>query len=51
MIIRKSTCGLCKPSKKFKKNKTRLKSHFYNILADGDLTSSLINSYRKLNKF
>jgi len=51
MVIRKSTCGLCKPTKKFKRNKTKLKSIFLNALQSEDLSKSLINSYNKLQRF
>ncbi len=51
MIVSKSTCGLCKPTKKFKRNNTRLKSIIKHVLTDGDLTVSLINSYTKISKF
>jgi len=51
MIIHKSTCGLCKPTKKFKRNNTRLKSIIKNALENSDLTASLLNSYTKINKF
>lgn len=51
MIISKSTCGLCKPTKKFKRNNTRLKGVFSRALIEEDLTGNLINSYTKLDKF
>lgn len=51
MKIRKSTCGLCKPTKKWKRNNTRLKSIFNKALLDGELTNNFINSYSKLAKF
>ena len=47
MIISKSTCGLCKPTKKFKRNNTRLKSLFERALSEGELTGNLIKSYSK----
>ena len=51
MIKHKSICGLCKPTKKFKKNNTRLKSIFNNAFAEGELTSNLLKSYTKLNNY
>jgi len=51
MIVSKSTCGLCKPSKKFKRNDTRLKSIFNDALLNEELTSNLVKSYSKLLKF
>ncbi len=49
MIVSKSTCGLCKQTKKFKKNNTKLKSIIKRALVDDELTASLIESYSKIN--
>lgn len=48
MIVSKSTCGLCKPTKKFKRNNTKLKSIIISALIQDELTASLIKSYSKL---
>jgi len=48
MIVRKSTCGLCKPSKKWKKNNSRLKNILAQDALDGEITSGLIKSYTKI---
>lgn len=48
MIINKSTCGLCKPTKKYKRNNTKLKVVFLNALSNDELSTSLIKSYEKL---
>ncbi len=42
MITRKSTCGLCKPTKKFKKTNTRAKSVLKRALINEELTVNLI---------
>lgn len=51
MIVSKSTCGLCKPTKKFKRNQTRLKIIFNRAFEGGEMSSSLIKSYSKLSRF
>lgn len=47
MIVSKSTCGLCKPTKRYKRNNTKLKSILKRALSDDELTVSLIKSYSK----
>lgn len=47
MIINKSTCGLCKPGKKVKRNNTKLKSIILRAILDDDLSVNLIKSYEK----
>ena len=47
MIVSKSTCGLCKPTKKFKRNNTKLKSIIKRALAEDELTVNLIKSYSR----
>lgn len=47
MIIHKATCGLCKPTKKFKRNNTKIKGILSQAILDGDLTVNLIESYEK----
>lgn len=47
MIVSKSTCGLCKPTKKIKRNNTKLKSVVKRALLEDGLTASLIKSYSK----
>lgn len=44
MRVSKSTCGLCKPTKKWKKNNTKLKSIFINT---DELTANFIKSHFK----
>ncbi len=51
MITHKSTCGLCKPGKRFKKNNTKLKQLFSKAFLNEELSVDLIKSYEKLNKF
>lgn len=48
MITRKSTCGLCKPTKKFKRTNTRAKSAIKRAPIDEELTVSLVKSYSKI---
>lgn len=50
MRVRKSICGLCKPSKKWKSNNTRLKSKLNQALLEGELTANLIKSYTKISQ-
>lgn len=50
MIVSKSTCGLCKPTKKYKKNNTRLKGILRNVPLE-EISVSLVKSYEKLVKF
>ena len=47
MIVSKSTCGLCKPTKKYKRNNTKLKGVISRALAEDELTASMIKSYSK----
>lgn len=47
MIVSKSTCGLCKPTKKYKKDNTKLKSVIKRALLEDELTTNLIKSYSK----
>lgn len=47
MIVSKSTCGLCKPTKKYKRNNTKLKSVIKRALLEDELTANLIKSYSK----
>lgn len=47
MIVHKSTCGLCKPTKKFKRNRTKIKSAIIRALNEGELSVGLIKSYYK----
>ena len=47
MIVSKSTCGLCKPTKKYKRNNTKLESVIKRALLEDVLTVSLIKSYSK----
>ncbi|MBI2196219.1 hypothetical protein HYU45_01260 [Candidatus Daviesbacteria bacterium] len=47
MIIHKATCGLCKPTKKFKRNDTKIKGVLLEAMLSGDLTANLIKSYEK----
>ncbi len=51
MIVSKSTCGMCKPRKKFKRNNTKLKGILIDAISTGDLSANLIKSYEKQNKF
>lgn len=48
MIVSKSTCGLCKPTKKYKRNNTKLKGVIKRALSEDELTVSLIKSYSRL---
>ncbi len=50
MIIRKTTCGICKPTKRFKRNNTKLKGKILNALLQEELSINLIKSYEKLSK-
>lgn len=45
MIVHKSTCGLCKPGKKFKRNNTKLKGIILKAISKDDLSVNLIKSY------
>lgn len=47
MIVRKSTCGLCKPTKKFKRNRTKIRSTITRALNEGELSVNQIKSYYK----
>ncbi|MDP3974309.1 MAG: hypothetical protein Q8P92_05760 [Candidatus Daviesbacteria bacterium] len=47
MIISKSTCGICKPDKKWKRNNTKIKGILARAIFDEDLSISLIKSYEK----
>ena len=51
MITNKSTCGLFKPHKKWKRNQTKLKSILSKSLYEDGLTRNLIKSYNKKFKF
>lgn len=47
MIVSKSTCGLCKPGKKVKRNNTKLKSIILRAISNDELSVNLIKSYEK----
>lgn len=47
MVVHKSTCGWCKPGKKFKRNNTKLKGIFLDAFTNEELSGSLIKSYEK----
>lgn len=47
MITHKSTCGLCKPSKRWKRNNTKIKSILLKAMLNEDLSANLIKSYEK----
>ena len=51
MVKRKSTCGLCKPTKKFKRNDTRLKANISRLLESGNLTTDAFKSWEKVRKW
>lgn len=51
MIVHKSTCGMCKPGKRFKRNNTKLKGIILDAIYGGELSANLIKSYEKQNKF
>ncbi len=51
MIVSKSTCGLCKPGKKVKRNNTRLKGVLLRAVSDGELSVNLIKSFDKQFRF
>lgn len=47
MVIHKSTCGLCKPSKKWKRNNTKIKGVLLKAILNEDLSVNLIKSYER----
>ncbi len=47
MIFHKSTCGLCKPNKKWKRNNTKIKGILLNAMLNENLSVNLIKSYEK----
>lgn len=47
MIIHKSTCGLCKPGKRWKRNNTKIKGALIKAILNEDLSVNLIKSYEK----
>ncbi len=47
MITHKSTCGLCKPSKRWKRNNTKVKGALLRAMLNDDLSVDLIKSYEK----
>lgn len=47
MIIHKSICGLCKPSKRWKRNNTKIKGVLLKAMLNDDLSANLIQSYEK----
>ena len=49
MVFRKSTCGLCKPGKRYKRNNTKLKAILMGLSYE-DLSVSLIKSYEKFDQ-
>lgn len=51
MIVHKSTCGMCKPRKKFKRNNTKLKGILLEAISNEELSINLIESYEKQNRF
>lgn len=47
MIVHKSTCGLCKPDKKWKRNNTKIKGVLLEAILNDELSVNLIKSYEK----
>ena len=47
MIISKSICGICKPSKRWKRNNTKIKAILAEAIFNEDLSVNLIKSYEK----
>lgn len=47
MIVRKSTCGLCKPAKKWKRNNTKLKALFDKEAFSEEMSANWVKSYAK----
>ena len=47
MIIHKSTCGLCKPDKKWKRNNTKIRGILLKAMLNEELYANLIKSYGK----
>lgn len=47
MIVHKSTYGLCKPGKKWKRNNTKIKGVLLKAILNEDLSVNLIKSHEK----
>lgn len=47
MIVHKSTCGLCKPHKRWKRNRTKFKNILVKAVLEGDLSVSFVKSYQR----
>lgn len=47
MIVKKSTCGLCKPSKKWKRNRTKIRSAIIRAIDNEELSTNFIKSFYK----
>lgn len=50
MITHKSVCGLCKPEKRWKRNRTKIKSMLIKAILNEDLSANLVKSYEKMFK-
>lgn len=47
MVKRQAICGLCKPTKKWKRNNTRLKSILAQDPVNEEITANFIKTYSK----